>query len=86
MGAPVCVWGRRFRPLGLRSLSALSLLVLGILADDHYAAVSFDDLALFADLLNGWLNFHVYLPYLSCCECVFGFYFVRQVIRPFERS
>jgi hypothetical protein len=32
--------------------------VLGVFADDHYTAVSFDDLALFADLLYGWLNFH----------------------------
>lgn len=46
--------------------------MLRVLADDHYTAMSFDDLALFADLLNGWLNFHVYLPYLSRCKCVFG--------------
>jgi hypothetical protein len=32
--------------------------MLGVLADDHYMAVSFDDLALFADLLYGRLNFH----------------------------
>jgi hypothetical protein len=37
---------------------ALSLLVLGVIADDHYVAVSLDDLALFADLLNGRLYFH----------------------------
>ena len=44
--------------------SALSLLVLGVLADDHNVTFSLDDLALFADLLNGWFNFHG-LPYLS---------------------
>ena len=37
---------------------ALSLLVLGILADDHDTTMSLDDLALFADLLNGWFYFH----------------------------
>ena len=44
--------------------SALSLLMLGVLADDHNVTFSLDDLALFADLLNGWFNFHG-LPYLS---------------------
>ena len=43
---------------------ALSLLVLGVIADDHYVAVSLDDLALFADLLNGWFYFHcVTMPF-----------------------
>lgn len=32
--------------------------MLGIFADDHYTAFSFDYLALFADLLDGWFNFH----------------------------
>ena len=32
--------------------------MLGILADDHYTAVSLYDLAFFADLLYGWLDFH----------------------------
>lgn len=36
----------------------LSLFVLGVLADDHDFAFSLDDLALFADLLNGWFDFH----------------------------
>ena len=36
----------------------LSLLVLGVLANDHDFAVSLNDLALFADLLNGWFDFH----------------------------
>jgi hypothetical protein len=39
------------------SLSALSLLVLGVVADDHYATVPFDDLALFAYLFNGRFYF-----------------------------
>ena len=32
--------------------------MLGILADDHYFAVSLNDLALFANSLDGRLNFH----------------------------
>jgi hypothetical protein len=32
--------------------------MLGIFADNHYFAFSLDDLALFADLLYGWFNFH----------------------------
>lgn len=39
----------------------LSLLMFRIFADDHYTAFSFDYLALFADLLNGWFNFHCIL-------------------------
>ena len=38
--------------------------MLGVLADDHNVTFSLDDLALFADLLNGWCNFHG-LPYLA---------------------
>ena len=36
----------------------LLLLVLGILADDHDAALALDDLALFADGLYGRSHFH----------------------------
>ena len=43
------IWKRR---------STLSLLVLGVLADDHDFAFSLDDLALFADRLNGRFHFH----------------------------
>ena len=32
--------------------------MLGVFADDHYVAVSLDDLALFADLLYGRPYFH----------------------------
>ena len=39
--------------------SALSLLVLGVLADNHDGAFSLDDLALFTDFLNGRSDFHV---------------------------
>jgi hypothetical protein len=38
--------------------SALSLLVLGILADDHDAALAADDLAFFADGFDGRSYFH----------------------------
>ena len=37
---------------------ALTLLVLGVLADDHDLAFSLDDLALLADLLDGRFHFH----------------------------
>ena len=42
----------------MKKQSALSLLVLGVLADDHDLAFSLDDLALLADLLNGRFHFH----------------------------
>ncbi len=47
--------------------SALFLLMLGVFANDHYMAFSFDDLALVADLFNGRFNFHVYytVPFLT---------------------
>ena len=32
--------------------------MLGVLADNHDATFSLDDLALFADLLNGWFHLH----------------------------
>ena len=32
--------------------------MLGVLANNHYFAFSLDDLALFADLLNGWFHLH----------------------------
>lgn len=41
---------------------ALLLLVLGILADDHYMTMTLDNLALFADFLYGRLYFHSILP------------------------
>ena len=59
--------------------------MLRVLADDHNAAMSLDNLALFADLLYGWLNFHN-LPYLSEQLFLRLYYLVRQVILPFVRS
>jgi len=42
--------------------------VLGILADDHDTTMSLDDLALLADLLNGWFYFHcVTMPFSQLC-------------------
>ena len=46
-------------------LLTLSLFVLGILANYHYASLALDDFALFANLFNGWLNLHfVTIPFL----------------------
>ena len=39
--------------------------MLRIFADDHYLAFSLNDLALLADLLNGWFNLHFIIPTLS---------------------
>ena len=47
------------RAVHKRSISALLLLVLGILANDHDAALALDDLALLANGLNGRSHFHV---------------------------
>ena len=41
---------------------ALLLLVLGILANDHDAALALDDLALFADRLDRRTNLHWVFP------------------------
>ena len=48
---------------------ALFLLVLGVLADNHYFAFSLNDFALFANLLYGWFNFHLIIPTLSLLLC-----------------
>ena len=54
--------------------------MLGVFANDHYFAFSFNDLAFFADLFYGWFHFHcvVTIP--------FSRYFARQVMRPLVRS
>ena len=44
--------------------------MLGVLANNHYLAFSFDDLALLADLLNGW--FHLHCSYHSFLALNFG--------------
>ena len=41
---------------------ALTLLMLGVFADNHDAALALDDLALFANGLHGRTDFHVGLP------------------------
>jgi hypothetical protein len=37
---------------------SLSLFMLGIFANYHYASLALDDFALVANLFNGWLNLH----------------------------
>ena len=49
---------RRLRAAEPVGSSALLLLVLGILANDHDAALALDDLALLADGLDGRSHFH----------------------------
>ena len=44
---------------------ALSLLMLGVLANDHDAAFAADNLALFAHGLHGRSYFHSSKPFLS---------------------
>ena len=43
--------------------------MLRVFADNHDFAFSLDDLALFADLLNGWFNLHFIIPTLSFLLC-----------------
>ena len=45
--------------------STLSLLMLGVLANNHYFAFSLNDFAFLANLLYGWFYFHAVLPFLS---------------------
>ena len=41
--------------------------MFGVLANYHYDTLSFDDLALIADLFNGWFYFHlITIPFLFC--------------------
>jgi len=61
---------------------ALLLLMLGILANDHYTALALDDLALFAHGLYGRSHFHDVASYLY----PIGQLFERQVMRPRVRS
>lgn len=61
----------------------LSLLVLRVLADNHDMTFSLDDLALVADLLNGWFYFHVFtMPFsqLSDRHNVTRFHTCRRFI------
>jgi hypothetical protein len=51
----------------MRRESALTLLVLGVLADNHHLAVAFDYLALFTDGFDGRSDLHDnYLLRLIC--------------------
>ena len=51
--------------------------MLGVLANNHYFAFSFDDLAFFADLLYGWFHLHCsYHTFLA----EFGFCISRSAI------
>ena len=59
--------------------------MLGVLADNHDFTFSLDDLALFADLLDGRFNLHCVIPYLSF-ELFVKSYFARHVMRPLSRS
>lgn len=54
--------------------------MLGILANNHNAALALDDLALFADRLHRRTNFHRYTLLFQ------DQFLLRQVIRPLVRS
>ena len=64
--------------------SALSLLVLRILANDHDAAFALDDLALLTDRLYRRTYFQDYFSFLK--NAWGACYFARQTIRPLVRS
>ena len=81
-GAIRCFYKDSFRlPLKLvagpfspiRQLSALALLMLGVLANDHYFALALDDLALFAHGFYGRSDFHlIYLLLASPGDAAAG--------------
>ena len=59
------LWRRAFDGGGthrVNRLSALALLMLGVFADDHHAALALDDLALFADGFHGRFYLHADEP------------------------
>jgi hypothetical protein len=56
---------------------ALSLLVLGIFADNHYLALALDDFALFAHGFDGRSYFHLFKPPLFASP---GYSSARQII------
>jgi len=76
--------------------------VLGVLTNHHNLAFSLDDLALIADLLDGWFNLHCYYTIPFCfgvCSHVRVTsvvylkallrdhgHFALQVMRPLSRS
>ena len=69
-------------PAWSMQLLALLLLVLGILANNHNAALALDDLALFADGFYGRSYFHCTASLLHPIDQ----FLLRQVIRPRVRS
>ena len=56
--------------------------MLGVFADNHHAALALDDLALFANGLNGRSYFHGIASLLDPIDQ----FLLRQVIRPRVRS
>ena len=50
---------------------ALALFVAWVLADDHDATVTTDDLALVANLLDAWVNLHVSYFFLGFLRTVY---------------
>ena len=54
--------------------------MLGVFADNHYFAFSFNDLALFADLFYGWFNLHFIIPTLSLLLCTPGYASLVEVV------
>ena len=71
------------KPVCQRSKNlALTLLVLGVFANNHYAAMAFDNFALFAHGLHGRSYFHVVVPPFNT-TCV---YLLLHVMRPNVRS
>ena len=54
--------------------------MLRVFADDHYLAFSLNDLALLADLLNGWFNLHFIIPTLSLLLCTPGYATLGEIV------
>jgi hypothetical protein len=54
--------------------------MLRIFADDHYLAFSLNDLALLADLFNGWFNLHFIIPTLSLLLCTPGYATLGKIV------
>ena len=54
--------------------------MLRVFADNHDFAFSLDDLALFADLLNGWFNLHFIIPTLSLLLCTPSYTSLSKVV------
>jgi hypothetical protein len=52
------------RQFELKIYLALTLLVTQVFANDHDATLAANDFALIANLLNAWINLHVY-----CSPC-----------------